>query len=56
MSDYRKDRDGRPDNAPADGTQINELSVGACPASSGNRSSISATDRTTTGWPGSSTR
>lgn len=25
MSDSRKDRDGRPDNAPADGTQINEL-------------------------------
>ncbi|WP_019586295.1 hypothetical protein [Deinococcus apachensis] len=25
MSDHRRDRDGRPDNAPADGTQINEL-------------------------------
>jgi hypothetical protein len=25
MSDNRRDRDGRPDNAPADGTQINEL-------------------------------
>lgn len=25
MTDNRRDRDGRPDNAPADGTQINEL-------------------------------
>lgn len=25
MNDSRNDRDGRPDNAPADGTQINEL-------------------------------